>query len=53
MDFIVNMQNISFGHLLPTKPLLRTCIGVQNFEDSKALCIAIGKKNSGHIIYKK
>lgn len=50
---IQNNSNITFCQLMPTKALLKTAAGINNFEEAKSLNQSIGVKYAGHIGFHK
>jgi len=48
-----NNNNINFGQLMPTKILIKSALGRQNFEESKFLNQTLGVKYSGYLGFHK
>ena len=44
-------NNVSFGHKVPTVPLLKIGAGIFNYNDAKSLCLAFDNKFPGHVGY--
>lgn len=53
MNIEYTNQHTSFGTLLPTKPLIKSALGNQNFQEAKELNLSLGIKYSGHIGFHK
>ena len=48
---IISQNEISFGQVVPTEPLLKSALGIHKFDDAKILNQSIGVKYSGHISF--
>lgn len=46
-------QNTSFGQLVPTKPLLKSAIGIHTYSEGRDLYLSTSKKFPGHEGYYK
>lgn len=48
-----NTQNTSFGQLVPTKPLLKSAMGIHTYSEGRELYLSTSQKFPGHEGYYK
>ena len=50
---LINCNNVNFGHIVPTEPLLKSALRIPSFNEAKTLNQIFGTKYSGHISFHK
>lgn len=50
---ITKNNNINFGQVVPTKPLLKAMVNIHNFDEGKELYLSTSSKVVGNIGYHK
>ena len=53
MNTLNSDSKITFGHFVPTEPLLKSALKLHKYEDAKILNNSLGVQYSGHISFYK